>query len=135
MRDYAVSIPFVECQQTASLSEESSQSKSPANSSRAALNSTPRIETVCRCLTMKWEPVFNMTVRYMDCRCILRMSTPSPFAPEMTLPLCALCPRHNTKGKRFADYGYQDCHQDPYFDRFGGYTAFRGMVYRLASSH
>ncbi|KAL3466255.1 hypothetical protein BJX64DRAFT_284823 [Aspergillus heterothallicus] len=92
---------------------------------------TLSIEKVCRRLTMKWEPVLNYTHRYLYCRCILRKTTPSSLCPEMTLFIAAVCPRHNNQGLKHADYGDKSYHLDPYFDQFGGYNAFRGMVFLL----
>ncbi|PLB54916.1 hypothetical protein P170DRAFT_470351 [Aspergillus steynii IBT 23096] len=92
----------------------------------------PAIDLVCHRLTMKWEPMYNIVHRYMYCRCIARQSTPSKLEREMTIPIFEPCPRHNSTGISFKDYGNQDYHQDPYFDRFGGYNAFRGMVYHVS---
>ncbi|KAF3386608.1 hypothetical protein F1880_001520 [Penicillium rolfsii] len=92
-------------------------------------NDKQAIEKVCRRLTMKWEPIFNFTHRYLYCRCILRRTTPSSLCPEITLLVNSRCPRHNSQKITSADYGDIDYHQDPYFDQFGGYNAFRGMVF------
>ncbi|PIG83684.1 hypothetical protein AARAC_011807 [Aspergillus arachidicola] len=39
------------------------------------------------------------------------------------MPVSDICPRHNNQG--------MDYHQDPYFKQFGGYNAFRAMVFLL----
>lgn len=85
------------------------------------------IESVCRRLTMKWEPLVNITHRYLHCRCIMRRGTPSSFTPEFTILVEDMCPRHYNEGIVRADYGDQDYHQDPYFKQFGGYNTFRAM--------
>jgi hypothetical protein len=93
-----------------------------------SLEDQPAIELVCRRLTVKWEPLFNIVHRYLYCRCVLRLSTPSrvPQNPECTFLVFAECPRHNSEGIAFQDYGDMvNNHDDPYFDRFGGYDAFR----------
>ena len=83
---------------------------------------------------MKWEPIWNITHRYLYCRCILRRSTPSQLCPEITVLINARCPRHNSGKASHADYGDIDYHQDRYFDQFGGYNAFRGMVFGVFPS-
>jgi hypothetical protein len=92
----------------------------------------PRIELVCRRLTMKFEPIFNIVYRYLYCRCALWRSTPSHFIPELTILRDYECPRHNTTGKRFRDYGdfALACDEDPYFDQFGGYKVFWALLHR-----
>jgi hypothetical protein len=94
--------------------------------------STPDIEFVCRRLTVKFEPIFNIVHRYMLCRCVMWRGTPSNIIPEMTFLRDAICPRHNTTGATFRDYGDHDlpCHEDPYFERFGGYNVFWALLDR-----
>ncbi|KAF2276577.1 uncharacterized protein EI97DRAFT_44593 [Westerdykella ornata] len=81
---------------------------------------------------MKWEPVFNIVHRYLFCRCVLRLGTPSRLEKEMTLLVNAPCPRHNIVGKNLRDYSELAVHpsEDPYFERFGGYNAFWAMLHR-----
>lgn len=89
------------------------------------------IDLWCHRLLVKWEPIFKITYRYLDCRCPLHLSTPSQFewSPEMTILIGDSCPRHNDIGLRRKDYGdFVDIHTDPYFDRFGGYNAFRAVL-------
>jgi hypothetical protein len=91
----------------------------------------PKIELVCRRMVIKWEPFFNIVHRYMWCRCILRKTSPASCEKEMTFlvtPFQAVCPRHNSQGITFWDYGNDDYHDDPYFDRFGGYDMFRFLA-------
>lgn len=92
----------------------------------------PSIDLVCHRLTMKWEPIFNIVYRYVFCRCIIRLSTPSRLVEEMTILLAWVCPRHNTQGVAFRDYSELalSCVEDPYFDRFGGYYAFWALLHR-----
>jgi hypothetical protein len=87
------------------------------------------VDLVCRRLTIKWEPIFNVVHRYLHCRCVARLSTPSQLHDEMTLFVLAPCPRHNNFGINYLDYGNIDYHQDRYFDKFGGYDCFRALVY------
>lgn len=105
------------------------KSESPDEPSTVA---APSIELVCRRLTMKFEPFFNIVVRYLLCRCVMWRATPSSIMPEMTLLRDAQCPRHNTTGKRFriyADYSLP-CDKDPYFvQQFGGYNIFWTLLY------
>lgn len=58
--------------------------------------------------------------------------TPSNIIPEMTFLRDAVCPRHNTTGATFRDYGDYalPCHKDPYFDRFGGHSVFWALLDR-----
>lgn len=93
-----------------------------------AVRDQPSIDFVCRRLTVKWEPIFNVVHRYWICRCVLRISTPSRFVPECTILVLANCPRHNKFGISFRDYGNVDYHSDPYFGRFGGYDSFRYII-------
>lgn len=88
----------------------------------------PSIDLVCRRLTIKWEPIFNITHRYLFCRCIIRRSTPSQFIPKMDFLTLGICPRHNNVGISHLDYGNLDYHEDSYFDRFGGYDFFRLLI-------
>ncbi|CAH0045203.1 unnamed protein product [Clonostachys solani] len=96
----------------------------------ASTEPTP-IDLVCRRLVIKWDPIFNISYRYLFCRCIAWASTPSQLVPEMTVPLAASCPRHNNKGISFPDYGNLDYSDDHYFDKFGGYGLFRLQVLQL----
>lgn len=98
------------------------------SSKRRFKDSEIPVDLVCRRITLKWEPIFNMTYRYLHCRCVVRPSTPSRLQEEMTFFVCFPCPRHNDRGVSFLDYGNIDYHQDPYFDRFGGYDCFRAMI-------
>ena len=91
----------------------------------------PRIDLVCRRLTVKWEPIFNIVHRYLICRCVLRLSTPSRsrFNPEHVVLVPAVCPRHDAGGKSYRDYGdLVNNHEDPYFSCFGGYDSFRAVL-------
>ncbi|CAG9949138.1 unnamed protein product [Clonostachys rosea f. rosea IK726] len=108
---------------TLATSDASAKSQ-PLKGSIASTESTP-IDLVCRRLVIKWEPLFNISYRYLFCRCIVWTSTPSQLEPEMTIPLMASCPRHNDEGITFLDYGDLDYSDDPYFDKFGGYGLFR----------
>lgn len=92
----------------------------------------PSVDLVCHRLTMKWEPIFNLVHRYLLCRCVLRLSTPSRLVDEQTILMFSECPRHNTKGTNFRDYGEiaLPCLEDPYFDQFGGYNAFWALLHR-----
>ncbi|PYH86706.1 hypothetical protein BO82DRAFT_397288 [Aspergillus uvarum CBS 121591] len=87
------------------------------------------IDRVCRRITLTWNPIPNNTHRYTLCRCILRRSSPSKFVPELTILISGICPRHNNHGRMHKGYGDQNYHQDPYFDQFGGYNAFRLRVF------
>lgn len=99
--------------------------KAPAASQKEA---TPGVDLVCRRMTLKWEPIFNIVHRYVWCRCVAHLSTPSQLCKEMTFLTLADCPRHNDKGVSRTDYGgLRDNHQDLYFDKFGGYNSFRAM--------
>lgn len=70
----------------------------------------------------------NMT--FANHNIVIRLSTPSHIEKEMTILVMALCPRHNNKGISHSDYGDDIDHpEDNYFTRFGGYNAFRGMIY------
>lgn len=91
-------------------------------------NDGPAIEFVCRRIVVKWEPMFNVVHRYLYCRCILRKTSPASCEEEMTLLITARCPRHNSDGISFPDYGNDDYHLDPYFERFCGYSMFCFMV-------
>ena len=94
-------------------------------------NNSPVIEFVCRRIIVKWEPMVNCVHRYLYCRCILRKTLPASCEEEMTLfitPLEARCPRHNSDGVSFPDYGNDNYHLDPYFEPFCGYSMFRFMV-------
>jgi hypothetical protein len=72
-------------------------------------DSWPSIDLVCHRLTMKWEPIF-----------------------KMTLLAAWLCPRHNTQGTTFRDYSELalPCIDDPYFNQFGGYNAFWALLHQ-----
>lgn len=72
-----------------------------------------------------------MVFRYLFCRCIIRLSTPSRLNAEMTLFHACVCPRHNTQGITFRDYSELALprHADPYFDKFGGYNAFWALLH------
>ncbi|EKG18465.1 hypothetical protein MPH_04267 [Macrophomina phaseolina MS6] len=91
----------------------------------------PSIDLVCHRLTMKWEPIYNIVHRYLFCRCVLRLSTPSRLFEEMTVLTAWMCPRHNTQGVTFRDYSELalPCLSDPYFDQFGGYNAFWALLH------
>lgn len=88
----------------------------------------PAIDLVCRRITFKWEPIFNIVWRYNLCRCIIWRSTPSILTEEMTLLFSHPCPRHNNLGLCFPDYGDIDYRDDPYFNCFGGYDLFRYLI-------
>lgn len=92
---------------------------------------SPSIDLVCHRLTMKWEPIYNIVFRYIFCRCVLFLSTPSHLVKEMTLLGAIDCPRHNAEGITFRDYSELalPCHEDPYFDQFGGYNAFWALLH------
>lgn len=92
----------------------------------------PPIEMVCKRLIIKWEPIFNFVHRYLYCRCVIRLSTPSHIVKEQTDLILAPCPRHNKVDVRHKDYGDIDNNQDEYFNRFGGYRSFQGIVYIFA---
>ncbi|KAE9365771.1 hypothetical protein N431DRAFT_516548 [Stipitochalara longipes BDJ] len=94
----------------------------------------PPIDAVCKRLIVKWEPMLNFVHRYLHCRCILRLSTPSHIEKEQTFLTFALCPRHNTRGVSYLDYGNIDYNTDQYFARFGGYKAFQGIIYMFAGN-
>ena len=87
------------------------------------------IDVVCRRMTIKWEPIWNLVHRYLHCRCVVRLSTPSKLEKEMTLLVLHPCPRHNTDGLSFLDYGNKNYHEDSYFDSYGGYDSFRAMIF------
>ncbi|KAH7166373.1 hypothetical protein EDB81DRAFT_284783 [Dactylonectria macrodidyma] len=88
----------------------------------------PTIDLVCKRIIVQWEPIYRIVHRYVYCRCILRTNTPSHSAPEITMVTIATCPRHNTSGIYFNDYGNVDYSKDPYFDGFGGYDYFQFLV-------
>lgn len=88
----------------------------------------PPIDYVCKRLIVKWEPTFNIVHRYLFCRCIIRLSTPSRIEKELTLLRFAYCPRHNVRDIHYLDYGDIDYNEDEYFDKFGGYLSFQGMI-------
>jgi hypothetical protein len=89
----------------------------------------PPIDFVCKRLIVKWEPIFNCVHRYLHCRCVIQLSTPSHIEKEMTFLIIAPWPRHNKTGVNHPDYGDINYHEDKYFDRFGGYRSFQGMIY------
>ncbi|KAI1075586.1 hypothetical protein F5B20DRAFT_559509 [Whalleya microplaca] len=96
------------------------------------LEDNPALDLVCRRLIIKWEPTINFVHRYLWCRCVVRLSTPSRFEdnPEKTLLVHAICPRHNNEGIVHKDYGdLVNNRVDPYFAPFGGYDCFRAMVF------
>ncbi|KAN0090555.1 hypothetical protein V8E51_019134 [Hyaloscypha variabilis] len=99
-----------------------------------ALYADPPIDAVCKRLIVKWEPIWNFVHRYLHCRCILRLSTPSQLIAERTVLVFASCPRHNSTGLSHRDYGDIDYNTDRYFARFGGYKAFQGIIYLLAGN-
>ncbi|KAK6193348.1 hypothetical protein LQW54_012556 [Pestalotiopsis sp. IQ-011] len=99
----------------------------------AAKNSSeePSIDLVCRSLIAKWEPILNVVYRYVFCRCVVRLSTPSRsrFDPEVVSLVYDVCPRHNVTGVRRRDYGDLISNRDdPYFDQYGGYDVFRAIL-------
>ncbi|KFY14081.1 hypothetical protein V492_02861 [Pseudogymnoascus sp. VKM F-4246] len=94
-------------------------------------NGNPPIDFACRRLIIKWEPLCNIVHRYLYCRCVIRMSTPSYIEKEITVLVLALCPRHNTVDACHRDYGEIDYYQDPYFEQFGGYYSFQYFIYLL----
>ncbi|CAH0035979.1 unnamed protein product [Clonostachys rhizophaga] len=108
---------------TLATSDASAETQPPIGS--IASTEPPAIDLVCRRLVIKWEPIFNISYRYLFCRCIVWASTPSQLEPEMPVPIVASCPRHNDKSISFLDYGDVDYSDDPYFDKFGGYGLFR----------
>jgi hypothetical protein len=74
--------------------------------------------------------MLNIVHRYLHCRCVIRLSTPSHIEEELTLLTFAVCPRHNIRSVCHLDYGDTiNHHQDQYFERFGGYRSFQGMIY------
>lgn len=126
----AALIPFNSDKSESLLSGKTSQqSETQSPQGMTYQNDTQAIEKVCRRLTMKWEPIWKITHRYLYCRCILRRSTLSQLCPEITVLINARCPRLHSRGVPHADYGDIDYHQDRYFDQFGGYNAFRGMIF------
>jgi hypothetical protein len=92
-------------------------------------NGNPPIDLACRRLIIKWEPLFNVVHRYLYCRCVIRLSTPSHIEKEMTILVPAPCPRHNTVDACHTDYGEINYYQDPYFEQFGGYYSFQYFIY------
>lgn len=91
----------------------------------------PSVDLVCRRITLKWEPPFNIVQRYLLCRCVMRLCTPSrsKFNPERVFYIGAICPRHNDEGIFYRDYGEMvNNHVDPYFKPFGGYDCFRAVL-------
>jgi hypothetical protein len=114
---------------TGSVSSEQQKRSQPRLNEEDSHAKPPAVDLVCRRLTVKWDPIFNITHRYFLCRCILRRSTPTWSESEIPLPLPCICPRHNTVGINFRDYGNIDYHEDPYFKQFGGYNAFRAYIY------
>lgn len=101
-------------------------------SGRGMFYDDPPIDFVCKRLIVKWEPIFNCVHRYLHCRCVIRLSTPSHIEKEQTLLTFAPCPRHNKTGDNHLDYGDINYHEDEYFDRFGGYCSFQGLIYAFA---
>jgi hypothetical protein len=93
----------------------------------------PSIDLVCRRMIMKWEPILNVVYRYMGCLCVLWRSTPSRHIEEMTFVLKYGCPRHSTGQITYKDYNELGLygHDDPYFQKFGGYNAFWAMLHRI----
>jgi hypothetical protein len=89
----------------------------------------PPIDFVCKRLIVKWEPTFICVYRYLHCRCVIRLSTPSHIPKEITLLIFAPCPRHNETGVNHLDYGDINYHEDEYFDQFRDYRSFQGMIY------
>lgn len=116
---------------TSKTSDENKGSSLPHISSEESKDSgQPHVDLVCRRLTMKWEPMCNITHRYLACRCVIRRSSPSRLEPEIDVLRYAICPRHNSKGISFKDYGdYEKNWDDPYFHKFGGYDAFRAFIH------
>lgn len=91
----------------------------------------PSIDLVCRSLVAKWEPMFNLVHRYVFCRCVIRLGTPSRsrFDPELVSLVLDVCPRHNVTGVQRKDYGDLISNSDdPYFDKYGGYDVFRAVT-------
>jgi hypothetical protein len=99
---------------------------------RSMFYDDPPIDFVCKRLILKWEPIFNFVHRYLHCRCVIRLSTPSHIEKEQTFLTVARCPRHNKIGINYLDYGDINYYEDEYFDRFGGYRSFQGMIYTFA---
>ncbi|KUJ08875.1 uncharacterized protein LY89DRAFT_328516 [Mollisia scopiformis] len=104
----------------------------PETAKHNTFSDNPPIDFVCKRLIVKWEPIFNFVHRYLHCRCVIRLSTPSHIEKEQTLLTFAQCPRHNETGATHLDYGDLDYHSDKYFDRFGGYRSFQAMIYAFA---
>jgi hypothetical protein len=93
----------------------------------------PSIDLVCRRMIMKWEPIYNIVHRYMGCLCVLWRSTPSRHPEEMTFVVNYGCPRHSARQITYKDYNELGLHghDDPYFQKFGGYNAFWAMLHRM----
>jgi hypothetical protein len=93
----------------------------------------PSIDLVCRRMIIKWNPIFNLVYRYMGCLCVLWRSTPSRNIEEMTFVLDYGCPRHTSGKTSYKDYNELGLHghDDPYFQKFGGYNAFWAMLHRI----
>lgn len=106
----------------------SDQGTTPLSTS-GITNGNPPIDFACRRLIIKWEPLFNVVHRYLYCRCVIRLSTPSHIEKEMTILVPAPCPRHNTVDACHTDYGEINYYQDPYFEQFGGYYSFQYFIY------
>lgn len=103
----------------------------PIASAGRSLYDNPPIDLVCRRIVLKWEPIFNIVHRYAYCRCVIRLSTPSHIEMEQTFLMLGFCPRHNCAGLCHKDYGDLDYQQDQYFEEFGGYRSFQGLLYVL----
>ncbi|KAF3402226.1 hypothetical protein DPV78_003593 [Talaromyces pinophilus] len=113
-----------------STTSERKQGSSLPRISESEASGEIHLDQVCHRLTLKWEPILNITHRYFACRCLIRRSSPSQFEPEIDILRFARCPRHNNKGVSFRDYqDYEDPQDDLYFDKFGGYDAFRAFIH------
>lgn len=96
------------------------------------MEEVPTIDLVCRRLSVFWAPIYDKTHRYLFCHCIARHSAPSRLYPdaELTFYVPAICPRHNTRGVAFKDYGDRDYYQDGYFDKhYGSYDIFCAVIF------
>ncbi|KAI3318059.1 hypothetical protein HD806DRAFT_549420 [Xylariaceae sp. AK1471] len=110
----------------------SSETKVRESKTNSAIEGNIEIDLVCRRMIVKWEPTINVVHRYLHCRCVIRLSTPSRYNQheEITIFFVGACPRHNDQGVKYSDYGdLVDNHADPYFDRFGGYNCFRALLH------
>ncbi|KAH8193571.1 hypothetical protein TruAng_012263 [Truncatella angustata] len=125
--DLSFARPFSDKQK---LKEAGSDTSGKPMSERNASH-TPSIDLVCRNLIVKWEPIVNFVHRYIFCRCVIRLSTPSRsrFDPEQVILVFDDCPRHNNQGLKWKDYGDLVVNsEDPYFDQYGGYDVFSALM-------